>query len=164
MIQQHVHTKQTSPLEGVLLIVEMFMGLMIAVIGANAVVKFTGIQYLAYAVWIAVVAVAALLLRGRILEFRYTVSDGVLYVERLYGKQSRVLTQVPLSKIKEFAPEKEVLDKYKDAARTVTKTVLPTCDIPHMALAYKNEDTLQVVVMQPDETMKQAIESGMRPS
>ncbi|MGI6173914.1 MAG: hypothetical protein ACOYI8_08480 [Christensenellales bacterium] len=162
MITQHIHAKKPGAGLGLLIVLGLFAGFLALVSVTNYFVQQTGIGQISYLVILAAIAAGIVLMRKFILEYRYTLNESVLYFERLYGRQNRVLAQVPLRQILWIGDREEIAEKIKEKIENTSDMTLPSCDIPHKALLYRKDKLLLCIVFQPNAELLAAIEEGRR--
>ena len=97
-------------------------------------------------------AIAYFLLNWYAMSFIYTATDDVLRVCRAYGKRERFMVDVWLNQVVAYGTPEEVKQRCPDAP--VTRAVRSQCDLPPLALAYKQEGKTRILVIQPDEDMR----------
>lgn len=152
MTEQRVKAGQITPLQGILLILAILAALLIAS-GAGAMLSgvIPGV-WMQVAIWLVTGLFAFYLMRERIMEYNYTVSSGILYVERLYGIRSKVLLSLPINDIVALGDEKALRAAHPQLGRALNAT-LKGCPLPRKAVTYKKKGAYEMVILQPDEHM-----------
>lgn len=156
MVHQEVHGKRTGPLEGILLIAGIVLGLLLLTVINNLLLQWIWTPVFPALLYLCAIAAALWLLRTRVREFHYTVNGGILYLERVYGARTHILLQIPLSDILLLGGQDEVGEKYPKA-RTVLNATTPQCSLPVRVAAFRRDGSVQLVKMQPNPEMAAAI-------
>lgn len=156
MVQQWVHAKKTTPLQGVLLVLGLLVGLMIASVVSNISVQLTGSNWFSLLIWLLAIGLGVWLMRDRVLEYRYSVTEGMLYLERMYGQQAKLLLSLPVMEILEFGPAADLQARHPEIKNAMHLT-RPSCAYPKMAISYKKDGQLQLAILQPDPDMTAAL-------
>ena len=157
MKQQVVKSKQTSPLMGVLLILGMVAGLLVASFLGSLLNLLFHTNWCASIVWLLTALLAVHIMRDRIMEYRYTVANGRFYLERTFGEHySKVLLNLPLMDILAQG-ELESLKAAHPEIKFTRRAWLKACPLPKTAYIYRKDGALEFLVAQPDPEMKAAI-------
>lgn len=157
MIQQVVKPKPTTPLAGILLIAGLFVGLLAASFLGRVFDYMLRTNYCSIAVWLLAALTAVAVMRGRVMEYRYTVDSGRVYIERMFGKTySKILLNIPVTDILAYGEEAQLKGKYP-AAKFTRKAWLPGCTLPKIAYLYRKDGELEILLAQPDEAMQKAL-------
>lgn len=158
MITQRVSPRKLKPWQGILIVLAIAVLLLAATALVNLLKSRTD------PVWgqIAVLLLAGLgayyIMRNFILEFQYTVSDGVFYLERLYGQRTKVMLQVPLSDILFLGEDKQAAAKWPQARIMVNATLRrPAEPIEKVCFAYRKDGQIHLGLVQANEAIKKAM-------
>lgn len=156
MVTQNVSSKKVTPLMGILTIA-IIAALLFA---ASFIGSFVSVR--AGTVWgqIILVAVAACaafyVMRYMIIEFQYTVSDDIFYIERIYGRRNKVLAQIPLSDVLYLGAREKALEKWPSARNMITATANGV-ECEKVCVAYRANGQVCLAIIQPNEEMKRAL-------
>lgn len=156
MVQQTIHTKETKPLVGILMIVGIVAALTLASLVSKAMQMVTGNHVFSVAVWLVTIALGVFLLRDRVLEYRYTVVDGALFLERMHGQHAKLLLNLPVMDILSFGPFEEMQSKHPEI-KNAMKPVLKGCSYEKMAFTYREHGVLKMAVIQPNAEIRAAL-------
>ena len=159
MIQQVVKGRPVSAFRGVLIIIALAASIVLVSWVERAIALSTGFQYGAFAVWALVIAEAVAIMRLSVMGFRYTVSDGHFFVERVYGDHARIVHDVPLDAILAVGGREDVFHRY-GSAQAYEKAVMKHCPLPEKALAYRGKsegDPARLLLIQPDAAILAAL-------
>lgn len=156
MIQQKVCPSPTTPKQGVLIVAGILGTLLVASLLTNVIALYSDSFIPTLAVWLAAIGAAVYVMRERVMEYCYTVSDGRLTLERVFGQHTKVLLHVPLSDITEFGGEAELRARHPQIKNAMV-LAMKSCALERMAIAYKQDGQLQMAIFQPDEQMKKAV-------
>ena len=97
-------------------------------------------------------AVAWWLLNRYVLGFVYTANADCLRVCRVYGKRERFMLDVWLNTLQAWGSEEDMKRRWPDAH--VDRATRGRCALTPLALAYRRDDRIAILVIQPDEAMK----------
>jgi hypothetical protein len=115
----------------------------------------------AIVVWGLIGAEIFLLLRLSVREYRYTLTDGRLFIESRYGDSVRLLHEIPLSGVIAIGTQDEIFEKYGNA-QAYDKVYTRGCEIPLSALVYVKNGENKLLSFQPDETVRKIIEEAIK--
>ncbi len=165
MIQQSVKGRPLSRLAGVLLVLGLAASIVLVSWIERALAMTTGFQYGAFAVWALIIAEAAFVMRLSVMGYRYTVSDGRFFVERVYGDHARIVHDIPLSGVLAVGGRDDVFRRYGNA-QAYDKAVMRQAECPEKALAYAPgkdaEGAARLMLFQPNEEILRALEEAAR--
>lgn len=152
MTEQRVKAKSIPPLKGILLILGVVVGLMLASFLGQILSQFVPPIWPSLIIWLLTGVFVVMLMREQIIEYNYTVNNGTLYVERLYGMRTKVLLTLRVSEIIAFGDEAQLREKYPQAKAIVA--VLRAVELPRKAIAYAKPGKVELCVLQPDAHMQ----------
>ena len=161
MIQQELKGRSISGALGVLVILGLVVSIILVSWIERAIAMTTGFQYGAFAVWALVIVEAAAIMRLSVLAYRYTISDGRFFVERVYGDHARIICEVSLGAVLAVGEKDGIFKRYGNA-QAYDKAVMKKANLPEMALAYTREksDMPGLLVIQPNEEILKALEEA----
>ena len=159
MLQQKLRNRQPTALQGVGLILLIAL----AVFAGSAF--FTLLQRrvgpLASALFIAYgCAIAWFLLNWYALSFVYTATDDVLRICRAYGKRERFAADIWLNRVVAWGAPEDMKQRYPQAK--VLKATRAQCEYEPLALVYRDSDSLNIAVIQPDDAMRAHLLGAIR--
>lgn len=151
MLEQRLRNRQPGPLKGLGLIV------LIALAAVAGSAFFTRLQprigVLASVGFIAYgCAIAWLLLHWYVLSFVYTANGDCLRVCRVYGKRERFMADVWLNRVLAYGTPEAMKRRFPGAS--VANATRAQCEYEPLALAYRDSDRTNILVIQPDEAMR----------
>lgn len=158
MYQQDVKGKKMSPLAGIGMILLIVVSIMAAGILEKAIAQVTGLTFGSMLVWALVVLEVFMLFRMSVREYRYTLTDGRLFIEARYGNSTRIIHDISLSSVQAIGPEEEIFAKYANG-QTFDKVFTKGCALEARVIAYRKDDEIKLLLFQPDEKLVQLIES-----
>ena len=165
MIQQSLKGRSISRPAGALAVLGLAASIVLVRWIELALAMTTGFQYGAFAVWALIVAEAAFVMRLSVMGYRYTVSDGRFFVERVYGDHARIVHDIPLSGVLAVGGRDDVFRRYGNA-QAYDRAVLRGAECPEKALAYapgKGADgAARLLLFQPNEEIFRALEEAAR--
>lgn len=157
--EQHVKNKNLSSLAGIGLIVGLLAFLYCLAIIMNALQHRFGLSYdtAVVTVWVVGAAIALLMMNDRVLSYRYTLSGTTLKLDRLYGRYMRHARDIMFRKIVETGDPEAMKAKYPGSK--IEKYVRRQCELPQVALVHIFDNRRYISIIQPDETIRAAIEN-----
>lgn len=150
---QTVRRPPVKPFQGFLLVVLIFVGVMAMSFLEQFIALTTGFAYSWLLPWLACAAIAFWLIKRYLLGFSYTVSGGMLYLERTLGTYRKLLDSFPLTDIVEFQSADELLKKHPEIKNAMRLT-LPDSGHEKMGCYYKKGAQRRIAVLQPNEDVK----------
>lgn len=158
MITQRVSPKKVGAWQGILMVLAIAALLMTATALVNVLKARTD------PIWgqIGVLLLAGLgayyLMRNYVLEYQYTVADGVFYIERIYGQRTKVMLQVPLGDILFVGEDRQAAAKWPQARVMVNATLgRPMEKREKVCFAYRKDGQVQLGLIQADEAIRKAL-------
>ena len=161
MYQQEVKGKKLSTLAGIGMIALIVLSITAAGTLEQILYSLTGNSLGAVVVWGLIGAEIFLLLRLSVREYRYTLTDGRLFIESRYGDSVRLLHEIPLSGVIAIGTQDEIFEKYGNA-QAYDKVYTRGCEIPLSALVYVKNGENKLLSFQPDETVRKIIEEAIK--
>ena len=98
MIQQSVKGSPVPPLKGALIIAGLAVSIVLVSWVERAVALSTGFQYGSF-----------------VMAYRYTVTEGRFFIERVYGDHARIVYDIPLESVLAVGDKDEVFGRYGSA-------------------------------------------------
>ena len=105
-------------------------------------------------------AIAWFLLNWYVMGFVYTANDDCLRVCRFYGKRERFMADVWLNQLLASGTEEEMKRRFPGA--TVSHATKPQCPLEPLALAYRENGKTAILVIQPDDAIREHLEKAMK--
>ena len=105
-------------------------------------------------------AIAWFLMNWFVLAFVYALDGGRLRVCRAYGRRERLMCDVWLNRVRAYGTPEEMRQRFP-AARAVRAT-RPQCPLAPLALAYSDGARDAILVLQPDDDMREALIAALR--
>lgn len=154
---QRLKGKPVSPVKGILAIIGIIASILIVSFLEKLIKEVTGLQYASMAVWLIVVAEAVLVMRNTNLEYGYYVAGGRLTITRGYGSNQRQIYELAAQDMVAFGEKDDIFKQYGNG-QTFDSATINDKTLKQMALVYrKGKDEIQLLVLQPDETVEKAI-------
>lgn len=158
MVTQRVSPVKIKPWQGILLVLAIAALLLTASTLVNLLAIRTNPLWGQISVLLLTGLGAWYLMRNYILEFQYTVNEGVFYIERLYGQRTKVMLQLPLSDILFVGTDKECAAKWPQARIMVNASLKkPLEPMETVCFAYRQNGQVQLGLVQPTPQMKKAM-------
>jgi len=162
MYQQDIKGKKLSPLAGIGMILLIVLSICAAGIIEQVIRELTGARYTSIFVWALAAVEVFFLLRQGVREYRYTVTEGRLFIESRYGDSTRLLYDIALSSVCALGPEQEIFERY-GSGQAYDKVFTRGCSQPLSALAYRKSGEIRLLLFQPDGKMRELITSHILP-
>lgn len=156
MYQQEVKGKKLSSLAGAGIILLIVVSIVAAGFLEQLIAQLTGSSFGAMLVWVLLLAEVFFLLRLSVREYRYTLTEGRLFIESRYGNNVRIIHDVALSAMRAFGPEEEIFALYGNG-QTYDKVFTKGCPHPNRVIAYVRDGETKLLLFQPDERLTQLI-------
>ena len=160
MYQQDVKGRKVSSLAGVGMIVLIVVSISAAGILEQLIAQLTGLSFGAMLVWALVALEVFLLLRMSVREYRYTLTEGRLFIEARYGNNTRIIHDIPVETIQAIGPEQEMFAAYGNG-QTFDKVFTKGCEIAPSVIAYRKDGSTKLLLFQPDEKLKELIRADI---
>lgn len=154
VLVQEIKNRQIRPLEGLLIVAIFFVGSVVLSLISRILTHVHTL--LSLFVWISAVIAAYWLLRKQLLNYRYTISGGMLYLERLFGRQAKVLDTIPLMDIRARGPLDQMTKAHPDV-KVQHKLALDACEYAKVAYLYRKKGMNYIAVLQPNPEMAAAL-------
>lgn len=159
MLEQRLHNRRPGALAGIGVVAlialaaaagSAFFYRLLPRLGALASVGF-----IAYGC-----AIAWLVLDRYALEYVYAANADCLRVCRAYGKRERFLLDVWLNQVVAWGEPDALKQRFPDAR--VRRATREQCPFEPLALAYRSDGKVSILVLQPDETMRAHLIAAIR--
>lgn len=160
MYQQDVKGKKISSLAGLGMIALIVLSICAAGILERLIAQLTGLDYGAMLVWALVALEVFLLLRLSVREYRYTLTEGRLFIETRYGNSTRIIYDIPVEAIQAIGPEQEIFAAHGNG-QTFDKVFTKGCGITPSVIAYQKDGSTKLLLFQPDEKLTALIKQQM---
>lgn len=158
MTTQRVSPKKVKSWQGILMVLAIAALLLVATALVNVLKSRTDPLWGQISVLLLAGLGAYYIMRNFILEFQYTVSEGVLYIERLYGQRTKVMLQVPLSDILFLGEDKQAAAKWPQARIMVNATLRrPAEEMGKVCFAYRKDGQVHLGLLQANAQMQKAM-------
>lgn len=152
MYQQDVKGKKLSPLAGIGMIALILLSIAAAGFLERILYQMTQNSIGAIVVWCLIGAEILWMLRMSVREYRYTLTDGRLFIESRYGDNVRLMHEIPLSAVRAVGAQEEIFQKYGNA-QAYDKVFTRGYDVPLSTIVYVRNGENKLLSFQPDETM-----------
>ena len=160
MYQQDVKGKKMSSLAGVGIILLIVFSIIAAGFLEHLIAQMTGKSFGAMLVWALVVAEVFFLLRLGVREYRYTLTEGRLFIESRYGNSTRIIHDIAVASIRAIGPEDEIFARYANG-QTYDKVFTKGYEQPASVIAYVKDGETKLPLFQPDDKLTEMIREQM---
>ena len=160
MVRQSLQNKPPGALKGIALVLSVLAALAagswaFSLLGQRIGSAATAL-FIAYGG-----AIAWLLLRYVVMGFHYTLDGGCLSIERTYGRRRRPVCDVYLGRVRAYGTVGEVEKRMGSAPRQIRAT-LWRCEHETLALWTQRSDGAAIVLIQPDDAMREALIAALK--
>ena len=104
--------------------------------------------------------IAWFLLYRYVMSFVYTCDGSCLRVRRAYGRYQRAMADIWLNGVQACGSYEDMKRRFP-SART-QRAVKPECDIAPLAVAYNDAGKVAIMVMQPNDALREAILNAVK--
>ncbi len=160
MKQQTLHNRPIQGTRGFLAILGAAAALMLLSALTNRAAQRTGMGGITLITWALAVVAAVYVLFGYIGEYRYTLSDGVLVFERVFGSQSRVLMALQLTEIESVGPAAPASAPGQPQPR-LERFTLRRNSLPHQVITCRKDGRTVLIEVQMEPDFQAALEEAL---
>jgi len=161
MTQQTVRGPKLEGGKGFLAILGMAVGVYVLALIMQTAADRTGMSALPLITWALTIVLVVYLIRAYICEYRFTLSDGSLILERLTGStHGRVIYALAVTQLLGVYGEEEAKAKFGQDIR-IENLVLPKSPLPQRILAFKKDGSTHYVRLQMEEAFEQSIRDSI---
>lgn len=160
-MKQIVEHKKIGTLHGILLVLGLIIALILLnylVLGFLATYIGNGASSLAF--WVLGGLIAWSVLRVYVVKYSYELGDGVLRINRAYGKRERHMDDVYLSNLVFLGTPEDAKKRFPNAARV--KAVHTKGEYPVVAIAYRTSDGHRIALIQANDELKSALRARIK--
>ena len=159
MLEQKLHNRQPNALQGVVLIALIALAVLAGSAFFFLLERYIGtlasLGFIAYGC-----AVAWFLLYWYVMGFTYTSNADCLRICRTYGKRERFMTDVWLNQVTAYGTLEEM--KRRTPGARVYKATRRECEFEPLALAYRESGKPAIVLIQPDDAMREHLMAAIK--
>lgn len=164
MTQQIVQGKRLQGFKGFACVLGAGAALYVFALIMQEAAKRSGMGALQLISWALAILIVVYVMRRFVAEYRYTISDGTLVLERTVGStHGRVLYAVPTTDLLALGEEDELKARYGANAH-VENLTLAQCTLPRRALAFKKDSQTVLALLQMDAPFERALHEAMESS
>lgn len=159
MLEQKLRNRQPGALGGLGLVVLVVLAVLAGSTFFNRLAPRLGtlssVGFIAYGA-----AIAWGLLNWYALGFIYTANADCLRVCRTYGKRERFMADVWLNRVQGYGTLEEMKARFPGAH--VAQATRAQCEFEPLALAYRDSDRVNILVIQPDDAMRAHLTAAIK--
>lgn len=160
MQRETVKAEERSSLMDVLLVLALLGIILLVVVVANLLQRWTGWNFLSYVAILLVVILGVWVIKNKVQEFRYTLIENELIVERLAGQRAKVLMDLDVLQIEEMGKVVEFQhNRSFDRTRKFCFKMDPTST--YYLICKEGKHTVRVL-FNPSENMVAGIERAIK--
>ena len=154
----HLHRVKNNPLkplQGLLTVLLLVGAVLLDSLLFSLITPLLGEGNAALMCWVLGVLIALWTMRRFVLTYSYGLSSTLLRICFAYGRYERTMEDIYLNNIVFAGTPEAVRAKYPSAR--VHRAVRPGCPIPHYAIAYRNDGRICIMLLQPDDKIREAL-------
>ena len=160
MITQDVKNPKLQGMGGILVILAILLAIFLALVLSAVLRPFAGALISTIFVWLAGGAVALYVMRRYVVKFRYSMDARRIRIERVYGDRARFMLEFPLNCIVKMGSIEEMRAAYPSARKD--NAMLRDVPIRPVAIAYKQEGAVRLLLLQPNEQIHERLLSALK--
>lgn len=161
MKQQVVRGARLQGIKGFLCILGAAAALYVFALIMQSAAQRSGMGALQLISWALAILLVIFVMRRFIAEYRYTLSDGTLVLERTLGStHGRVLYAVPAGDLLALGEEAEIRARFGPDAHCEDLT-LTKSELPRRMLAFKKDGQTVLTLLQVDAPFEQALREAI---
>lgn len=157
---QKVQNQRLNALKGIGVVVGIFVAIYAVSIVTSLLTPAIGSLAASIVFWAAGILIALWTMRRFILSYSYGLGSNVLRVAYAYGRYERVMTDIYFNNILNAGGLEDMRARYPGAR--VNRATRPGCAIPALAVAVRDNGATAIYLLQPDETIRAALEETAR--
>ena len=162
MTQQNVRGPKLEGGKGFLAILGMAAGVYVLALVMQTAADRTGMSALPLITWALTIVLVVYLMRAFICEYRFTLSDGSLILERLTGStHGRVIYALAVTQLTGVYDEEQAMKAFGQDIH-IENLVLSRCSLPQRVLVFKKDGRTHYVRLQLGEEFEQALKDSMK--
>lgn len=152
MHQQTVKNPPLKAWKGVLVVVGLLAALLLISTAVQLLTPLIGGTLSAVLFWGLGAGVALWTMRRYVLAYSYAANSNTLQITFAYGRYRRLMEEIYFNNMYRSG-DLDALKKRYPGAR-VHRATRPGCEYPEFSVAYRNNGKTDIIVLQPDETLK----------
>lgn len=160
MHQQIVKNQPLKTWQGLLVVVGIIAAILLDSLITGLITPLVGGAIAAVFFWGAGILVALWTMRRFVLSYSYVLSGTALKITHIYGRYQRPMEDVYLNTLLACGTPEEMRKRFSGAR--VSRAVRPKCDLEHFAIAYTSGGNTRILILQPDETIREALTQRAR--
>ena len=161
MTQQIVHGKRLEGFKGFACVLGAGAVLYIFALIMQSAARRSGMGALQLISWALAIVLVVFVMKRFVAEYRYTLSDGTLVLERTMGStHGRVLYALPVTDLLALDDEAALKARFGENTHIESLT-LAGCTLPRRALAFKKDGQTCIAVLQMDAPFEEALREAI---
>lgn len=155
MHQQTVKNPPLKAWQGILVVVGLLAALFLVSALVQLLAPVIGNSLSALLFWGLGIAVALWTMRRYVLAYSYAANSNTLQITFAYGRYRRLMEEIYFNNLYHTGTLEEMKKRYPGAR--VNRATRPGCEHAELAVAYRNNGKTAIIVLQPDEILRQTI-------
>lgn len=152
MHQQTVKNPKPKPLQGVLAVAGLLAALVLDSILMQLLAPWLGEGTAVVIFWVLGALVAMYAMRRFVMSFSYAANGSMLQITFAYGRYRRMMEEIYFGNMLYSGTLEEMKKRFPGAR--VNRATRPGCEHAELAVAYRNNGKTDIMVLQPDETLR----------
>ena len=153
--QQIVKNPPLKAGKGILVVVGLLAALFLVSAVSQLLAPVIGSALSSLLFWGAGVAAALWTMRRYVLAYSYAVNSNTLQVTFAYGRYRRLMEEIYFNNMYRSGAPDALKQRYPGAH--VHRATRPGCEYEEFAVAYRSNGKTDIIVLQPDETLKKIL-------
>lgn len=155
MHQQTVKNPPLKAWQGILVVAGLLAALFLASALVQLLAPVIGNSLSALLFWGLGIAVALWTMRRYVLAYSYAANSNTLQITFAYGRYRRLMEEIYFNNLYHAGTLEEMKKRYPGAR--VNRATRPGCEHAELAVAYRSNGKAAIIVLQPDEILRQTI-------
>ena len=154
----HQQTVKNPPLkgwQGILVVAGLLAALFLVSTLAQLLAPAIGDGTATVLFWAVGLLAALWTMRRYVMAYSYAANSNTLQITFAYGRYRRLMDEIYFNNMYHSGALDEIKKRYPGAR--VNRATRPGCEYPELAVAYRDNGKTSIIVLQPDETLRQII-------
>lgn len=156
MHQQKVRSPRLNVLQGLGVVIGILAAIFAASVITTLLIPLIGNTAATIIFWAVGVATALWTMRRFVLSYSYVLGPNVLRISFSYSRHERVMNDIYFNNILNAGSLADMRARYPSAR--VNRATRPGCAFSELALAVRDDGKPAIYLIQPDETIRTALE------
>ena len=156
MHQQKIRSPRLNILQGIGAVLGILLVIFAASVITSMLIPLIGNTAATILFWVIGVGTALWTMRRFILSYTYVLGPNLLRISFAYGRYERVMNDLYFNNILNAGSLADMRARYPSAR--INRATRPACPFHELALAVRDDGQPAIYLLQPDETIRAALE------